>query len=237
MSHPVQERHHHGPRADGRREVGDGVVQRGRLDRQQHDVRGPGQLSGHDQVRPHLLPGIGSSSRPNDPQPALAQLLGAARADQERYVPAGLREPCPEIATGGARPDNEDRHGLPASSRIPGERGPIYRGRKLPSGRARRRLTRKAQMRMQSVTGLADSPEERPVRVIRMMTLSNVASRGLAWTRGLAVTSGFDQAGTTTEGNDLANLRAASALPPMTPETARRLAAILAPHLVATPAP
>jgi hypothetical protein len=47
------------------------------------------------------------------------------------------------------------------------------------------------------------------------------------------VTSGFDQAGTTTEGNDLANLRAASALPPMTPETARRLAAILAPHLVA----
>ena len=66
-----------------------------------------------------------------------------------------------------------------------------------------------------------------------MMTLSNVASRGLAWTRGLAVTSGFDQADTTTEGNDLANLRAASALPPMTPETARRLAAILAPHLVA----
>jgi hypothetical protein len=66
-----------------------------------------------------------------------------------------------------------------------------------------------------------------------MMTLSNVASRGLAWTRGVAVTSGFDQAGTTTEGNDLASLRAASALPPMTAETARRLAAILAPHLVA----
>ena len=66
-----------------------------------------------------------------------------------------------------------------------------------------------------------------------MMTLSNVASRGLAWTRGLVVTSGFDQAGTTTQGNDLANLRAASALPPMTPEAARRLAAILAPHLVA----
>lgn len=65
------------------------------------------------------------------------------------------------------------------------------------------------------------------------MTLSNVASRGLAWTRGVAVTSGFDQAGTTTQGNDLASLRAASALPPMTPETARRLAAILAPHLVA----
>ncbi len=66
-----------------------------------------------------------------------------------------------------------------------------------------------------------------------MMTLSNVASRGLAWTRGVAVTSGFDHADTTTEGNDLASLRAASALPPMTPETARRLAAILAPHLVA----
>jgi hypothetical protein len=56
---------------------------------------------------------------------------------------------------------------------------------------------------------------------------------GLAWTRGLVVTSGFDQAGTTTKGNDLANLTAASALPPMTPETARRLAALLAPHLVA----
>ncbi len=66
-----------------------------------------------------------------------------------------------------------------------------------------------------------------------MTTLSNVASGGLAWTRGLAVTSGFDQADITTEENDLANLRAASALPPMTPETARRLAAILAPHLVA----
>jgi hypothetical protein len=47
------------------------------------------------------------------------------------------------------------------------------------------------------------------------------------------MTSGFDQAGTTTEGNDLASLRAASALPPMTPETARQLAALLAPHLVA----
>ena len=66
-----------------------------------------------------------------------------------------------------------------------------------------------------------------------MMTLSNVASRGLAWTRGLVVTSGFDQAGTTTERNDLASLTVASALPPMTPETARRLAALLAPHLVA----
>jgi hypothetical protein len=65
-----------------------------------------------------------------------------------------------------------------------------------------------------------------------MMTLSNVASRRLAWTRGLVVTSGFDQAGTT-EGNDLANLRAASELPPMTPETARQLAALLAPHLAA----
>lgn len=34
-----------------------------------------------------------------------------------------------------------------------------------PAGRWPR-LTRKAHMRMQSVTGLADSPEERPVRVI-----------------------------------------------------------------------
>ena len=47
------------------------------------------------------------------------------------------------------------------------------------------------------------------------------------------MTSGFDQAGTTTKGNDLANLTAASALPPMTPETARHLATILAPHLTA----
>jgi hypothetical protein len=47
------------------------------------------------------------------------------------------------------------------------------------------------------------------------------------------VTSEFDQADTTTERSDLASLRAASALPPMTPETARRLAAILAPHLTA----
>jgi hypothetical protein len=45
--------------------------------------------------------------------------------------------------------------------------------------------------------------------------------------------SAFDHAGTTNEENDLASLRAASALPPMTPETARRLATILAPHLTA----
>jgi hypothetical protein len=45
--------------------------------------------------------------------------------------------------------------------------------------------------------------------------------------------SAFDNAGTTNEESDLASLRAASALPPMTPETARRLAAILAPHLTA----
>ncbi|MGH3230260.1 MAG: hypothetical protein ACRDOA_17095 [Streptosporangiaceae bacterium] len=47
------------------------------------------------------------------------------------------------------------------------------------------------------------------------------------------MTSGFNQAGNTTEGKDLANLRAGSALPPMTAETARQLASILAPHLVA----
>lgn len=47
------------------------------------------------------------------------------------------------------------------------------------------------------------------------------------------MTSGSNQAGNTTEGNDLANLRAASALPPMTAETARQLASILAPHLAA----
>jgi hypothetical protein len=47
------------------------------------------------------------------------------------------------------------------------------------------------------------------------------------------VTSGFDRADHITEEIDLTNLRAAGALPPMTPETARRLAAILAPHLVA----
>ena len=47
------------------------------------------------------------------------------------------------------------------------------------------------------------------------------------------MTSAFDQKDTTSQGNDLADLRAASALPPMTPETARRLATILAPHLTA----
>jgi hypothetical protein len=47
------------------------------------------------------------------------------------------------------------------------------------------------------------------------------------------MTSVFDQAETASQGNDAANLRAASALPPMTPETARRLAAMLAPHLTA----
>ena len=47
------------------------------------------------------------------------------------------------------------------------------------------------------------------------------------------MTSAFDQEDTTSQGNDLANLRAASGLPPMTPETARRLATILAPHLTA----
>jgi hypothetical protein len=47
------------------------------------------------------------------------------------------------------------------------------------------------------------------------------------------MTSLVEHADSTTEGNDLANLKAASALPPMTPETARRLATILAPHLVA----
>ena len=47
------------------------------------------------------------------------------------------------------------------------------------------------------------------------------------------MTSAFDQADTTSQGNALANLRAASALPPMTPETARQLATILAPHLTA----
>jgi hypothetical protein len=53
----------------------------------------------------------------------------------------------------------------------------------------------------------------------------------LARTRGLVMTSAFDQADSTSQGNDLANLRAASSLPPMTPEMARQLAAILAPHL------
>jgi hypothetical protein len=47
------------------------------------------------------------------------------------------------------------------------------------------------------------------------------------------MTSALDQADTTSQGNDLTNLRAASALPPMTPETARHLATILAPHLTA----
>jgi hypothetical protein len=47
------------------------------------------------------------------------------------------------------------------------------------------------------------------------------------------MTSAVDQADATSQGNDLANLKAASALPPMTPETARQLAAILAPHLTA----
>ena len=47
------------------------------------------------------------------------------------------------------------------------------------------------------------------------------------------MTSGFDHAPDTTEENNLASLRAASALPPMTPETAWQLAAILAPHLTA----
>lgn len=51
------------------------------------------------------------------------------------------------------------------------------------------------------------------------------------------MTSAFDHAGTTNEESDLndtaANLRAASSLPPMTPETARQLATILAPHLTA----
>jgi hypothetical protein len=47
------------------------------------------------------------------------------------------------------------------------------------------------------------------------------------------MTSAFDQTDATSQENDLANLRAASALPPMTPERARQLAAILAPHLTA----
>jgi hypothetical protein len=45
--------------------------------------------------------------------------------------------------------------------------------------------------------------------------------------------SGRDHAGTTTQELDLAEARPAGDLPPMTPETARRLAAVLAPHLVA----
>ncbi len=47
------------------------------------------------------------------------------------------------------------------------------------------------------------------------------------------MTSARDQAETASQANDAANLRAASALPPMTPETALQLAAILAPHLTA----
>jgi len=47
------------------------------------------------------------------------------------------------------------------------------------------------------------------------------------------MTSAFDQADSASQGNDVANLKAASALPPMTPETARQLATILAPHLAA----
>jgi hypothetical protein len=47
------------------------------------------------------------------------------------------------------------------------------------------------------------------------------------------MTSAVDNAATTNEGNDLASLKAASDLPPMTPETARQLATILAPHLTA----
>jgi hypothetical protein len=116
VSHPVQERHHHGPRPDGRCDLGDGLVQRGRLDRQQHDVGGLGQFSGQDQVRPHRLPVVGSSPRPHDPQPVLAQLPATMRADQEGDIPAGPRQPCPEIATGGARPNDQDRHGLSAPS-------------------------------------------------------------------------------------------------------------------------
>jgi hypothetical protein len=47
------------------------------------------------------------------------------------------------------------------------------------------------------------------------------------------MTSAIDQADATSQASDLANLKAASSLPPMTPETARQLAAILAPHLTA----
>jgi hypothetical protein len=90
VRHPVEERHYHGLRSHGWREVGDGLILRGRLDRQQHDLRGLGQLSGHHQVRPDGLPGIGSSPWPDDPQPALAQLPGAARV-QLRWPDTGCR--------------------------------------------------------------------------------------------------------------------------------------------------
>ena len=47
------------------------------------------------------------------------------------------------------------------------------------------------------------------------------------------MTTGLDQACRITEKPGQARPEPASALPPMTPETARRLAAILAPHLAA----
>lgn len=68
------------------------------------------------------------------------------------------------------------------------------------------------------------------------MTLSNAASTGTeCWPghRGLVMTSAFDQADAASQANDLATLEAASSLPPMTPETARQLATMLAPHLTA----
>jgi hypothetical protein len=47
------------------------------------------------------------------------------------------------------------------------------------------------------------------------------------------MTSARDHADTTAEHHDQAGLQPAGGLPPITPETARRLAAILAPHLMA----
>jgi hypothetical protein len=60
-----------------------------------------------------------------------------------------------------------------------------------------------------------------------------LGQQGLTWIRGLVMTTGRDKKSTTAEACDLARAIPETALSAMTPEAARHLAAILAPHLVA----
>jgi hypothetical protein len=57
--------------------------------------------------------------------------------------------------------------------------------------------------------------------------------QGIGLDTGLVMMTECDQTAKTAEDHDQSGLNAAGDLPQMTPETARRMAAILAPHLVA----
>ena len=79
----VEERHDGGVRADRRREVVQGLGQPGRLDGEQDQVEGTGEIPGGDDL------GVDDvvMTLPRHPQPMLAQRGGPRRPDQERDIP------------------------------------------------------------------------------------------------------------------------------------------------------